>query len=49
MKLRKLLASFALAAVTVVSIAPVASAGPNCAPGQHGNKKPGYKPAACQK
>ncbi len=46
---KRFVAALTLAVVTTVMVAPAASAGPTCAPGQHGNKHPGYKPASCRK
>ena len=48
MAIRRFVASVVLAVFAAISIAPAAMA-TECAPGQHGNKKPGYKPASCRK
>ena len=39
------LAALALGATSVV--APASLAGGKCAPGQHGNPHPGFKPGSC--
>jgi hypothetical protein len=48
-KTKRTLAALILGIVAAVSISSTAMAGPKCAPGQHGNKQPGHKPASCRK
>jgi hypothetical protein len=46
--MRKLFALLLSAAALAVTLAPAASADPNCSPGQHGNPQPGFKPGSCK-
>ena len=40
-------AAVAVMIVSLIGCAGVASAGPSCAPGQHGNPHPAFKPGSC--
>ncbi len=49
----KLLAPFAAALLVLATLAPTVTAfadpaPPPCAPGQHGNQQPGFKPGSCK-
>jgi hypothetical protein len=46
-KLWRALAAIAVVAVSMIGFAGTASAGDKCAPGQHGNPHPGFKPGSC--
>ncbi|HWL66457.1 MAG TPA: hypothetical protein VNP73_10830 [Actinomycetota bacterium] len=46
--MKRLVAALTLAVVMAVGVAPVAHAGGKCAPGQHGNPHPAFKPGSCK-
>jgi Spy/CpxP family protein refolding chaperone len=46
-KLAALLAASALAVAVTAAPAAQADSDHKCAPGQHGNKHPGFKPGSC--
>ena len=50
LKIRMVLLALLAAVAFTFSAAPLASADQNvCAPGQHGNPHPGFKPGSCKK